>query len=628
MKLLTLSITNFRGAPPLDIKPQGKNVNIYGANGAGKTSTEDAFLWLLFGKDSADRKDYDLIPHKPGVIPPEPDVGCGKEPTVEATLEYFGKTVRLKKSYIEEWPKRGDMKGQYAGSKTHFYVDDLEVKAGEYQQVVSELVDDKLFKLITNPHYFSEALSWQERRETLVKIAGELFVAPAPELAALMEDGPFDKFHALAKQNVKNKQKELDGLPYAITEARRMVPATLPAVQDIGALTAEKATLEEQLLALKNDDAENARRREQAEIETQIAEARNKYLADINAQNAKIKAGIEKLTDEQQDKTDVYHKRKSDVLRLEDEIECLTGLKLNKLAQWHEANDRVWTGSDVCPTCGQPLPADQIETAKAAFNRQRSEDLERLKSEGLALKQQIDEKTAGREEKRILSDTLDSEIATLDARIDKGRAMIKESHFGDTDEYMALAKQLDALKTGTQDGSKAEKIDVLTARIQNAQNYIDAANRAKLQIEAAAEQQKHIDELMQQEKDINAELSKWEKAVSLCEQHVKKSAKALEQAVNGKFQIARFRMFQMQKNGEEAECCDVIYPNGSTTLSTGERLQTGIDIINTLTGYYGVDAPIWIDNAEGVTLPISTQAQIIRLIVLDEEEKLRVEVQA
>jgi hypothetical protein len=59
----------------------------YGCNGAGKTSTEDAFLWLLFGKDSADRKDYDLIPHKPGET--VPDTGCGREPVVEATARIF-----------------------------------------------------------------------------------------------------------------------------------------------------------------------------------------------------------------------------------------------------------------------------------------------------------------------------------------------------------------------------------------------------------------------------------------------------------------------------------------------------------------------------------------------------------
>lgn len=85
-------------------------------------------------------------------------------------------------------------------------------------------------------------------------------------------------------------------------------------------------------------------------------------------------------------------------------------------------------------------------------------------------------------------------------------------------------------------------------------------------------------------------------------------------------------MFAPQKNGEEAECCDVVYPNGSTNLSTGERLQVGIDIINTLSEYYGVDAPIWIDNREGITLPIEAKAQTISLIVSPTDKKLRIEV--
>jgi len=125
---------------------------------------------------------------------------------------------------------------------------------------------------------------------------------------------------------------------------------------------------------------------------------------------------------------------------------------------------------------------------------------------------------------------------------------------------------------------------------------------------------------------LNTELNSWEGAVSLCQQHVKNSAKALETAVNGKFKIARFQLFTTQKNGEEVECCDIIYPNGSTNLSTGERLQTGIDIINTLTAFYGVDAPIFVDNAESISLPYETESQVIRLIVSPEDKILKVEV--
>lgn len=628
MKLLTLSITNFRGILALNIDADGHNVNISGHNGAGKTTTEDAFLWLLFGKDSADKKDYDLIPHKAGST--EPDIGASKEPVVEAKLEYFGKTVKLKKSYIEEWPKRGALKGQYAGSKTHYFVDDLEVKAGEYNSVVGELVDPDLFKLLTNPTYFMENLHWEERRATLVKIAGDLDVQLAAALAELMGDREFSKFHALAKQNVKATQKELDGMPYAISEAERLVADMLPEMPDTDKLTAHRAELEEQIQTLKNDDSANAVRHEIAELETKISESRRAYTDKINAENKKIQDGIDLLSGQRREKSERLADTEYKVKSLKTEISDLTNRKADKLAEYHRINDSAWQGNETCPTCGQPLPTEQIESAKATFNTNRSKQLETIIADGKAMAEEIRSGNEKLEKLKTESDALNSEVSVLDGRIKKGTGMLKPCNYETQTEYEELGGHLIGLKlkleTGT-DSDKTARMEALTAELNTVREQIDNASRIKIQHEQRTEQEKHIQELQDWQKGISAELGKWEKAVALCEEHVKKQARALETAVNGKFKIARFRMFQMQKNGEEAECCDIVYPNGSTNLSTGERLQTGIDIIQTLSEYYGVSAPIWIDNAEGVTLPVETEAQVIRLIVSDKDEKLRVEVQ-
>jgi predicted nucleic acid-binding Zn-ribbon protein len=602
MKLLTFSAQNFRGLN-IAFDPQGHNVNIYGCNGAGKTSTEDAFLWLLFGKDSADRKDYDLIPHKSGGT--VPDTGCGKEPVVEAKLEYFGKTVKLKKAYIEEWPKRGALKGQYAGSKTHYFVDGLETKAGEYNSAVGELIDPGLFKLLTNPHYFTESLSWQERRATLVKIAGDLNVEPVPDLVTLMDGRPFDNFHALAKQNVKAAQKKLDGMPYAISEAQRLIPTDLPAVPDVQALEKER------------DKLCGGPRRAAADAEAELTEARNAYTASVDAYNAKIKAGIAKLEDERRKKAAEADEDLLQAEQRQNQIDALSAQKAAKLAQWHEAHDRAWHGSYVCPTCGQKLPPEQVEAAREKFNQQKAEDLKKITAEGTALRDKIGEVKDAAHNLKEQAAALEQEISVLDQRLEKGRGMIKPYDFESTKEYAEITARIKSLKGS--DAGTEQKISELTEKIK-------AAEQIELQRKQAAEQKKRVAELEQKQRAAAAELGRWEKAVALCEEHVKKQAHALETAVNGKFKIARFRMFAPQKNGEEAECCDVVYPNGSTNLSTGERLQTGIDIINTLSEYYGVDAPIWIDNREGITLPIEAKAQTISLIVSPTDKKLRIEV--
>lgn len=629
MKLLDYSVHNFRGISDLHISPDGKNVNIYGQNGAGKTSTEDAFLWLLFGKDSADRKDYDLIPHKAGS--PEPDIGAGREPVVEAKLEYFGKTVTLKKSYIEEWPKRGEMKGQYAGSKVHYFVDDLEVKAGEYNSVVSELVDPDLFKLLTNPTYFIETLSWQERRATLVKIVGDLNVQPVAALAEVMQDRPFEKFHALAKQNVKANQKELDGMPYAINEAQRLVATDLSPLVDVDVLASHRSELEEQIQTLKNDDSANAIRREIAELETKIAENRQKYNAGVEAENKKIQNGIDLLTGQRREKSERLADISAEVRRLEKSVADLADRKTKKLVEYHKINDSVWQGTEVCPTCGQALPAEQIESARAAFNSNRSKALEKLISEGKSMADDIRSGNETLEKLRTEADTLNTEIAALDMRIEKGSGMLKPCDYETQIEYKQFAGLIIDMKRKLETGADSDKfarISALMAESDAVRVKIENAGRIKLQHEQRKNQEQRVLDLQDRQKDISAELGKWEKAVAFCEDYVKAQAKALETAVNGKFKIARFRMFAPQKNGEEAECCDVVYPNGSTNLSTGERLQTGIDIISTLSEYYGVSAPIWIDNAEDVTLPVETDAQVIRLIVSPDDKKLRIEVSA
>ena len=59
VKILKLSLLNFKGIKQLEITFNG-TTKIYGDNATGKTTLVDAFTWLLFGKDSTDRKDFSI----------------------------------------------------------------------------------------------------------------------------------------------------------------------------------------------------------------------------------------------------------------------------------------------------------------------------------------------------------------------------------------------------------------------------------------------------------------------------------------------------------------------------------------------------------------------------------------
>lgn len=62
IKILTLSLRNFKGCEALTLEFDGKSASIYGDNATGKTTIYDALTWLLFGKDSRGRGDFEIKP--------------------------------------------------------------------------------------------------------------------------------------------------------------------------------------------------------------------------------------------------------------------------------------------------------------------------------------------------------------------------------------------------------------------------------------------------------------------------------------------------------------------------------------------------------------------------------------
>ena len=52
IKLMDLTLKNFKGIKDFSLNVNGVDARIYGENGVGKTTIYDAFLWLLFNKNS------------------------------------------------------------------------------------------------------------------------------------------------------------------------------------------------------------------------------------------------------------------------------------------------------------------------------------------------------------------------------------------------------------------------------------------------------------------------------------------------------------------------------------------------------------------------------------------------
>ena len=53
-----LTLENFKGVESFTLAADGRSCMVLGDNGVGKTTLMDAFLWLLFGKDSQGKADF------------------------------------------------------------------------------------------------------------------------------------------------------------------------------------------------------------------------------------------------------------------------------------------------------------------------------------------------------------------------------------------------------------------------------------------------------------------------------------------------------------------------------------------------------------------------------------------
>ena len=205
MKLINLRLRNFKGIKDLSLEIDGKDLNVYGENGTGKTTIFDAFMWLLFDKDSQNSSQFNV---KPLDTFGEPNHMMEHE--VIAVIELDGKHVELQKTYKEKWTKkRGQADSELTGHTTDYFINGVPKKLKEYKDFLAEIIDEDTFKIITNPLHFNTKVDWKKRRQIALEICGEvqieeIFDKPDVELIEIIS-----KLSDGQKTSLANKAREM-----------------------------------------------------------------------------------------------------------------------------------------------------------------------------------------------------------------------------------------------------------------------------------------------------------------------------------------------------------------------------------------------------------------------------------
>jgi len=634
MKLLTLKLKNFKGIRSFTLDTQGGNVNIYGDNATGKTTLFDAFMWLLFDKDSQNRKDFEIKTLDANGQPIH-----GLDHGVEAELEIGGRTLTLRKVYKEKWTKkRGSATAEFTGHTTDYFIDGVPVKKTEYTAKIAEIVDENIFKLLTSPTYFNEQLHWQERRKILLEVCGDIsdeeVIAADKALARLpeiLQGRRLEDHRKIIAARRSEINKELEKIPVRINEVQlglpditSIIPEKLP--EDIAKMRQMIQEKQQEFARIESGGEIAEKTRQLRETEAEILKLETEHRKEIEAQINIKQQAIESLQEkafELQQKTRVAG---IDTTAIEKEIEQLR-------QKWYEINAQEFTEPDICPTCGQPLPAEKIEEARANFNRAKAEKLEQISAEGKEKAALVENEKAANQERLKQAKKAKEELKKVQDEINALKNEIynlRASTCSDNPKYTALVqkkqdieKAIESLKSGN-----LETVNIIRQEIETLNNDLDALEKAKAKVEQYNAGLKRIEELKQQEKQLAAEFEKLESELYLTEQFIRTKVNLLESKINSRFKLARFKLFDQQINGGVVECCETLY-NGvpySGGLNNAARINVGLDIINTLSEHYGFEAPIFIDNREAVTKLTETNSQVISLIVSEKDKKLRVEV--
>ena len=644
--LKKLNLKNFKGIKDFSIE-FGETTNVYGANESGKTTLFDAFTWILFGKDSTDRKDFEIKTIKEDGEPVHQ-----VEHSVEAVIDNDGQEVILKKIYKEKWTtRRGSSEPEFTGHETLHYYQEVPLSQKDYQQKISNMIDESMFKILTNPFEFNK-INWKDRRSLLFDMSptiDDIDVANKDirfkSLLNELKTKSIDEFKKEMSHKKKKIKNDLDSIPHRIDE----VNMSIPTIEiDRKKLTEERNKLEKDISHIHGQiksitEAYREKNKQHEESLQKSYELRSK-LSDIEF-NAKRAVSNAQRKDEQyiKDRKDEQQSIEKELKSIADKIKRAeqnketTLIDVGKLRQeWHSVNADEFVfdpSSAVCPTCKQHLNnEDEIrDKLEANFNKDKIERLSRIEKRGKELNIKVvgyvDELTSLEEEQdnlrgkhlEIEGDIIEAENHPIDADDVYNNYLIENRH-------KDIKSELDKIEAKAQDSETPPDTAELELQRGNIESQINDIDSELDKHDRAESAERRIYQLKQEQKDLAQKISDLDHKDALIRDYNKIKIEAIEGGINSMFSYVRFKMYQPLINGGEEEVC-ICTVDGVPfdDLNTASKINAGLDIINTISDHRDIYAPIWLDNRESVTDIIETKSQIINLFVSPENKKLEVD---
>ena len=660
MKILRITLENFQGLRKAEFSFNGKNANIYGDNAVGKTTVYNAFTWLLFGNSSTGAKDYN-----PKTKTEDGDAH-NLDHSVECEMEIDGENITFKRVFREVWKKtKGNLESNLSGHTTDYFINGVPKKEKEYSRYWEDIfANDELPKLLSMPFYFPETLHWEKRRAILLEICGVISDHEIMQtddelkiLAGLVGKNTVYEYKKIVKASLTEINRTMQSIPARIDEAQKAMPDWSEYVCSPVGIDEKLADIrnkiweaEKERAALLSSDNSALLARKVVEFKTELEEARNLYSKRMQAENSisfeAVREVRSKITEADKKVTDCNYN-----LEIAKNNAFSLGRKRNEILENHRKKHDEYKhiqaiifeeSSTICVTCGQNLPPERAEELREAFNVDKSRQLETITNE----MERLVEKGKNEASKEMLANAqetvsnMEKSVEMTQNEVNNLMDLLRELEanqnktdlppFEHTEEYKNITDKINKAKTDeAQSAPDTSEIDNLIDEYRREENGF---NSVKAAVEAETIQKARIAELEKQEQELGKSYEETGRSVYLCEKFSRVKAALLTDKINERFKSVSFQLFKKNiTNDGIDDVCEVLIPTDVgdripfPLANNAARINAGLEIISVLGEHYGVELPVFVDNAESVTRIISINSQLIRLIVSEKDKQLRLE---
>lgn len=632
--LKKLSVENYKKFEAKEFDFAGRT-EVSGRNRQGKTSLMDAYFDVLTGKLA----DGTL----PNNIRRKVDGEEVNDPVVrELVIDVDGTEYVVQKK-----TKKGK-----SSNTVEYYVNGIKRNKTEYMEILKRIADPDTIAMCSNARVFLNEIqkATAKARETLGGIAGfseSQFRAEHPEY-----------------EWIKNEGVEGDSIEEILKARRRDLRKAKSDVDDIA-----KQIRKEQSRQVECDETLPAQRDDLLDL-LKENEKQEKVLCDASREYDRISielAGLKRSRDalvekagktarENHDRiTSLLYTLKSDKKNAESKLRLAEmdlehankGIEHHKAAlaqakkKYTEALKEKWDGDTeltairgeefdpalaICPTCGQTLPEEQVETAKRKFefNKQsriskklgekeqfeknKRTKLEQITEDGNEASEGLKTANETKKEAKTVIEATKKEITSLALEIaeteKEAEKPIPEPDMSGDEEYNAVCGKISALEESINGIGNGENDRIL---LSNNRHSLEAKLRdveAKIKTQTARLEEKanNLEALQEEQKKLSQKQANIQQKVDQLTEYSIEKNKALAAVINPHFKHFQFQFLDYTQDGEPLETCRMIcngidYANG---LNHSDRILCDIDLVMGLQEMNDLRLPVWVDDTESI----------------------------